>query len=84
MALDLQAGMVLSVPITVLDAKDGSNVRCLAGTRTVLFDGAFLRTADKLADAPPTPKDKASQLLETVQTLLARIESLEARQGAPA
>ena len=80
--VQIQDGMVIRVPVTVLDARDRSNVRCLAGTRTVLVDGAFLTgSAEVVAGPPPTPTDQQTELLAMVRELAAKVAALENPPG---
>ena len=66
--VQIQNGMVIRVPVTVIDARDRGNVHCLAGTTSILLDGAFLATsADVVAGPPPTPADQQTELLALVR-----------------
>ena len=79
---EIQEKMVIRVPVTVVDMRDRGNVRCLAGTRPILLDGAFLATsADVVAGPPPTPTDQQTELLATVRELAAKVAALENPPG---
>ena len=82
MGVEIQDGMVIRVPVTVLDARDRSNIRCLAGTRTVLMDGPFLSEAAEVVAGPPaTPEDTFTKLLATVTLLSEKVTALEDRSA---
>ena len=80
--VQIQDGMVIRVPVTVLDAHDRSNIRCLAGTRTVLMEGPFLSgSAEVLAEPPAAPEDTLTKLLATVTLLSEKVTALEGRSA---
>lgn len=74
MIATLKDGMTLSIPVTILSCRDGSNVRVTAGNRVVLLDGEFLkRWADLIAEPTPPQEDL---LMATVKKLQADIEEI--------
>ena len=76
--IELQNGMVVRVPIQIVNTRDRSNVLCLAGTRTVLMDSAFLEaTTEVVSGPPPAQKDAITQLAEALTALQARLDALE-------
>lgn len=83
--IELTEGMIISIPVTVLDCHDRSNVRCQAGTRTVLLDGRFLtEAADLVAPPPPAEQDKLAGLADAIVKLQARLEAMEGKGSAAA
>lgn len=82
--IELQNGMVVRVPIQLVNIQDRSNVLCLAGTRTVLMDGAFLEDSTEVVSGPPpAQKDQLTAIAEALTVLQARLDKLEAPQPAP-
>ena len=78
---EIRNGMVVSVPLHVIDVRDASNIRCLAGTRMVLMERGFLEGATGGAEAPTAPPDATAALLSKVQELAEAVAVLRAKVG---
>lgn len=76
--IQIENGMVIRIPVRVIDARDRSNIRCVAGTKTVLLEASFLSgEAEVVSGPPPAPTDQMTELLKTVAVLALKVTELE-------
>lgn len=74
----LENGMIVRIPVQLVDVRDRGNVRVLAGNRAVLMDGAFLvEAAEVVSTAPPAQKPQLDALAELLAKVQARLDALE-------
>ena len=78
--VQVENGVVVQIPVQILEAKDSANILCLAGTKTIRLERTFLEKAASLVSGPPpSPQDPMVALLKSITELAAKVAELEAK-----